>query len=117
MSFGDWAGPVTVNSLSSTYSPEISQSHILFPSAKEIAEIEKSTALELNGGFEGNYGEATSGTVTDVKIIVWHLLSSTLPKIVLQKLLLGGDVSLEEAQQVAPRSTNPAPNPHHPRKF
>ena len=95
-----------MNSLSSTYSPEISQSHILFPSAKEIAKIEKSTALELNCGFEGNYGEATSGTVTDVKIIVWHLLSSTLPKIVLQKLLLGGDVSLEEAQQVAPRSTN-----------
>ena len=43
MSFGDWAGPVTVNSLSSTYSPEISQSHIvshLLP--KMVVKIEKS---------------------------------------------------------------------------
>ena len=115
--FGHWTGTDTVDSLSLTYSPEISQSHIVFPFTKNDCENWKSTALELNCGFEGNYGEATSGTVTDVKIIVWHLLSSTLPKMVLQKLLLGWDVSLEGAQQVAPRSTNSAPNPHHPRKF
>ena len=34
--------------------------------------------------------------MTEIKITLWHLLSRTLPKMVLQKLLLGGDVSLEE---------------------
>ena len=73
-----------------------------------VLKIKKSTAHRLNCGFEGKDGEreATSGTETEIKITLWHLLSRTLPKMVLQKLLLGWDLSLEEAQQVGPRSYN-----------